>query len=137
MYRYCSNDCAVCFEVDHSVGLNVVWLWTLLVTIFVSIILDACMPVTTTPKVLDNLQSFHCARLWVAPLVTRYFETEEWNGIPGQWWFGGGTDITPSYLYPEDMKHFHGTYKQVGNSKFKRKSMQLSARPPCIVCPGC
>ncbi len=21
----------------------------------------------------------------------RYFETEEWAGIPGQWWFGGGT----------------------------------------------
>ncbi len=36
---------------------------------------------------------------------------QEWNGIPGQWWFGGGTDITPSYLDEEDMKHFHGTYK--------------------------
>jgi coproporphyrinogen III oxidase len=32
-------------------------------------------------------------------------------GIPSQWWFGGGTDITPSYLYPEDMRHFHSTYK--------------------------
>eukprot|EP01024_Parvocaulis_polyphysoides_P013186 TRINITY_DN1510_c0_g1_i3.p1 TRINITY_DN1510_c0_g1~~TRINITY_DN1510_c0_g1_i3.p1 ORF type:complete len:379 (+),score=70.91 TRINITY_DN1510_c0_g1_i3:134-1138(+) len=41
----------------------------------------------------------------------RYFETAEWNGIPGQWWFGGGTDITPSYVYEEDMKHFHGAYK--------------------------
>ncbi len=36
----------------------------------------------------------------------RYFETD--GGI---WWFGGGTDITPSYLNVEDMKHFHGTYK--------------------------
>eukprot|EP00199_Chlamydomonas_sp_CCMP681_P001770 CAMPEP_0119107880 /NCGR_PEP_ID=MMETSP1180-20130426/12110_1 /TAXON_ID=3052 ORGANISM="Chlamydomonas cf sp, Strain CCMP681" /NCGR_SAMPLE_ID=MMETSP1180 /ASSEMBLY_ACC=CAM_ASM_000741 /LENGTH=360 /DNA_ID=CAMNT_0007093429 /DNA_START=114 /DNA_END=1193 /DNA_ORIENTATION=+ len=43
----------------------------------------------------------------------RYFETEPWNGIPGQWWFGGGTDITPSYLYEEDMKHFHGMYKTI------------------------
>ena len=43
----------------------------------------------------------------------RYFETDEWNGIPGQWWFGGGTDITPSYLYKEDMEHFHGAYKAV------------------------
>ena len=43
----------------------------------------------------------------------RYFETEDWNGIPGQWWFGGGTDITPSYVVPEDLAHFHGTYKQV------------------------
>jgi coproporphyrinogen III oxidase len=41
----------------------------------------------------------------------RYFETEEWHGIPSQWWFGGGTDITPSYVVPEDLKHFHGVYK--------------------------
>lgn len=38
----------------------------------------------------------------------RYFETN--NGI---FWFGGGTDITPSYLDIEDMKHFHGTHKAV------------------------
>lgn len=36
----------------------------------------------------------------------RYFETDG-----GVWWFGGGTDITPSYLDEADMKHFHGTYK--------------------------
>lgn len=41
----------------------------------------------------------------------RYFETEEWNGVPSQWWFGGGTDITPSYVDAADLKHFHGTYK--------------------------
>jgi len=38
----------------------------------------------------------------------RYFETDG-----GVWWFGGGTDITPSYLFEEDMKHFHGTYKTI------------------------
>lgn len=38
----------------------------------------------------------------------RYFETDG-----GVWWFGGGTDITPSYVNQEDMKHFHGTYKNV------------------------
>eukprot|EP00798_Chlamydomonas_sp_ICE-L_P027699 gene27699-7341_t len=43
----------------------------------------------------------------------RYFETEDWNGVPGQWWFGGGTDITPSYLDEDDMKHFHGSYKAI------------------------
>ena len=48
-----------------------------------------------------------------AAVCCRYFETEEWNGIPGQWWFGGGTDITPNWVVEEDMKHFHGTYKQV------------------------
>lgn len=38
----------------------------------------------------------------------RYFET-----AGGTWWFGGGTDITPSYLNDADMKHFHTTYKTV------------------------
>ena len=33
----------------------------------------------------------------------RYFETDG-----GVWWFGGGTDITPAYLFEEDMAHFHG-----------------------------
>lgn len=43
--------------------------------------------------------------------VDRYFETEEYEGLPGRWWFGGGSDITPSYIFPEDLKHFHGLYK--------------------------
>ena len=28
-------------------------------------------------------------------------------------WFGGGTDLTPYYLFEEDAKHFHHTYKKV------------------------
>lgn len=28
-------------------------------------------------------------------------------------WFGGGTDLTPYYLFEEDAKHFHQTYKDV------------------------
>lgn len=43
----------------------------------------------------------------------RYFETDAWGDIPPQWWFGGGTDITPSYVDEQDMRHFHGTYKKV------------------------
>merc|ERR1719504_382861 len=38
------------------------------------------------------------------------FEGSQENGL---WWFGGGTDLTPSYLFEEDVKHFHGTYKNV------------------------
>lgn len=37
----------------------------------------------------------------------RYFETDR-----GLWWFGGGTDLTPAYLFEEDAAHFHGTLKQ-------------------------
>lgn len=36
----------------------------------------------------------------------RYFETDR-----GLWWFGGGTDLTPAFLFEEDVKHFHGTLK--------------------------
>ncbi|KAF8996057.1 Coproporphyrinogen III oxidase [Cyathus striatus] len=28
------------------------------------------------------------------------------------WWFGGGADLTPSYLYEEDAVHFHTTLKE-------------------------
>ncbi|GAA5860578.1 hypothetical protein JCM8547_000345 [Rhodosporidiobolus lusitaniae] len=44
----------------------------------------------------------------------RYFEIQDPkdpNGEPKAWWFGGGTDLTPSYLYEEDAKHFHGLFK--------------------------
>ncbi|KAL5214133.1 hypothetical protein ABZP36_003285 [Zizania latifolia] len=45
----------------------------------------------------------------------RYFETDapkDAPGAPKQWWFGGGTDLTPSYIIEEDVKHFHSVQKQ-------------------------
>jgi coproporphyrinogen III oxidase len=48
----------------------------------------------------------------------RYFETSDprdpvnATGTAQQnWWFGGGTDLTPSYLFEEDATHFHKTIK--------------------------
>lgn len=43
----------------------------------------------------------------------RYFETThpDTNEIQ-TWWFGGGADLTPSYLYEEDCKLFHGLHKE-------------------------
>uniref|UniRef100_A0A2D4MB35 Oxygen-dependent coproporphyrinogen-III oxidase, mitochondrial n=1 Tax=Micrurus spixii TaxID=129469 RepID=A0A2D4MB35_9SAUR len=40
----------------------------------------------------------------------RYFEIENADGSK-QWWFGGGTDLTPTYLNEEDAIHFHKTLK--------------------------
>lgn len=40
----------------------------------------------------------------------RYFEVEEEDGSK-QWWFGGGTDLTPVYINEEDAFHFHKTLK--------------------------
>lgn len=46
----------------------------------------------------------------------RYFELTPEAQATGQatptaWWFGGGADLTPSYLYEEDAAHFHGALK--------------------------
>ncbi|XP_022440053.1 oxygen-dependent coproporphyrinogen-III oxidase, mitochondrial [Delphinapterus leucas] len=41
----------------------------------------------------------------------RYFEVEEADGNK-QWWFGGGCDLTPTYLNQEDAVHFHRTLKK-------------------------
>jgi len=42
----------------------------------------------------------------------RYFETANADGSSNAWWFGGGCDLTPSYLYDEDAIHFHKTIKE-------------------------
>ncbi|HEX9150946.1 MAG TPA: coproporphyrinogen III oxidase, partial [Flavobacterium sp.] len=46
----------------------------------------------------------------------RMFELYDENDILVDRWFGGGTDLTPYYLFEEDTKHFHQTYKDVCDS---------------------
>jgi len=43
----------------------------------------------------------------------RMFELYNENDEVLDRWFGGGTDLTPYYLFEEDAKHFHQTYKDV------------------------
>jgi coproporphyrinogen III oxidase len=40
----------------------------------------------------------------------RYFERGD-GSADGAWWFGGGADLTPSYLFEEDAAHFHRVLK--------------------------
>jgi len=44
----------------------------------------------------------------------RYFEVDDPNvpEKPLAWWFGGGSDLTPSYLVEGDVRHFHETLKE-------------------------
>lgn len=45
----------------------------------------------------------------MAPIIhmnVRYFETGN-----GRWWFGGGIDLTPHYVVPEDARFFHASLK--------------------------
>ncbi|XP_025828819.1 oxygen-dependent coproporphyrinogen-III oxidase-like [Agrilus planipennis] len=44
----------------------------------------------------------------------RYFEVQDSEGV--QFWFGGGTDLTPYYLDEDDVKHFHKTLKNACDS---------------------
>ena len=52
----------------------------------------------------------------VSPMIpiihmnVRYFEMSE-----GTWWFGGGIDVTPHYVIPEDARHFHMQLASVCN----------------------
>ncbi|HEY3011308.1 MAG TPA: oxygen-dependent coproporphyrinogen oxidase [Gemmatimonadales bacterium] len=46
-------------------------------------------------------------------LNVRYFEITGPSGEPKDAWFGGGTDLTPTYPYPEDAIHFHRAVKAV------------------------
>jgi coproporphyrinogen III oxidase len=41
----------------------------------------------------------------------RLFELYNENGEVIDRWFGGGTDLTPYYLFEDDAKHFHQAYK--------------------------
>jgi len=41
----------------------------------------------------------------------RYFELYNAAGDVSDCWFGGGTDLTPYYIFPEDARHFHTTLK--------------------------
>ncbi|HET7229895.1 MAG TPA: oxygen-dependent coproporphyrinogen oxidase [Longimicrobium sp.] len=40
-------------------------------------------------------------------LNVRYFELEDADGAPLDAWFGGGTDLTPTYPHQDDAAHFH------------------------------
>jgi coproporphyrinogen III oxidase len=44
-------------------------------------------------------------------LNVRYFEITGPSDEPADAWFGGGTDLTPTYPYPDDAVHFHATLK--------------------------
>jgi len=42
----------------------------------------------------------------------RYFELYDAEGNVTDRWFGGGADLTPYYLFKEDARHFHGTFRK-------------------------
>src|SRR5947207_14424986 len=59
----------------------------------------------------------------------RMFELYNENDTLADRWFGGGTDLTPYYLFEEDAKHFHQTLKDVCD-KFD-KSLYPALKKEC------
>jgi coproporphyrinogen III oxidase len=47
----------------------------------------------------------------IAHVNYRYFQLGD-GTQPGYWWFGGGADLTPAYLFEEDAVHFHKVHKE-------------------------
>ncbi|EUC56538.1 coproporphyrinogen III oxidase [Rhizoctonia solani AG-3 Rhs1AP] len=81
------------------------------------------LPVEGLPFFVAGLSLVIHPRSPHAPTVHanwRYFEIDEADVDQGDesdraplvWWFGGGSDLTPSYLYPEDCIHFHKTIQE-------------------------
>jgi coproporphyrinogen III oxidase len=46
----------------------------------------------------------------------RYFELYDIEGNVVDRWFGGGSDLTPYYLFKEDASHFHRTFRSAMDS---------------------
>jgi len=58
----------------------------------------------------------------------RYFELYDKEGKRIDSWFGGGSDLTPNYIFEEDAQHFHGTLKaamdKYGNGLYPKYKKQ-------------
>lgn len=52
----------------------------------------------------------HNPHVPIIHMNVRYFETSV-----GKYWFGGGIDVTPHYIYDSDAVFFHQTLKEVGD----------------------
>lgn len=61
--------------------------------------------------------------MFLTTILLPYLATDA-TGAPRQWWFGGGTDLTPAYIFEEDVKHFHmvrlNNWHVVDSSLFNR-----------------
>ena len=88
-----------------------------------SIVFGEVSDAMRTQLKIDGAQWFACGLSLVIhpknPMVPtvhanyRMFELYNEDGSLADRWFGGGTDLTPYYLFEEDAKHFHEVYKNI------------------------
>jgi len=87
-----------------------------------SVVFGSVSDAMRTQLKIDGSQWFACGlSLVIHPLNPyvptvhanwRYFELYNESGKIMDRWFGGGTDLTPYYLFPEDARHFHAVLKK-------------------------
>ncbi len=87
-----------------------------------SVVHGAVTPAMRSQLKIDGEQWFACGlSLVIHPLNPfvptvhcnyRMFELYDGDGQLKDRWFGGGTDLTPYYLFEEDARHFHQAYRQ-------------------------
>lgn len=53
-------------------------------------------------------------------------------GSPRQWWFGGGTDLTPAYIFEEDVKHFHSVLSLDLSLSHVSLKLSILSREICV-----
>jgi len=88
-----------------------------------SIVYGSVTDVMRTQLKIDSVKWFACGLSLVihprSPFVPtvhcnyRMLELYDEKNEVTDHWFGGGTDLTPYYLFEEDAKHFHQTYKNI------------------------
>ena len=77
---------------------------------------------TDAPK--GNRKKCKSYSLFVWVVEFDFCQCADVPGAPRQWWFGGGTDFTPAYIFEDDVKHFH-TVLNLIYSCFKHKSFVI------------
>lgn len=88
-----------------------------------SVVFGEVTPMMTTQLRIQGHSWFACGLSLVLhpgnPFVPtvhcnyRMFELYDEAGQVADRWFGGGTDLTPYYLFEEDARHFHGVYQKI------------------------
>src|SRR5271155_5184320 len=70
------------------------------------------MPLPDRPEGLPLFPTIHANYRYLEITEPKTHKSDN-NDKVLAWWFGGGSDLTPSYLYEEDAVHFHLMLKSV------------------------
>lgn len=97
------------------------------ILIVTAVITHSCFLSYTYHLNIPNISHQHLRTLTVDTVSVNKPLKEHILGFFFQWWFGGGTDLTPYYLDEEDSKYFHRTLKKACDKHNKKYYPQYKA----------